>query len=108
LYGPNHIQVWLFVKERWSDLVKIWRGNSYNALNKLLRRLVSLFTEISAIEEAENLFIKGKGGPDWFVPPLADRSVAKGLEIARTRVDWLSRNRLEIHEWLRKEITLFK
>jgi hypothetical protein len=103
LHGPNHIQVWLFVKERWNDIVDLWKGSDWTQINDLLKFIVSLFTKPSLIDEAENLFVKKTSGDKWFVPPLADRAVLKGIELARVRVEWLKRHSDEVIGWLKAE-----
>ncbi|KAJ3415879.1 hypothetical protein HDV05_003943 [Chytridiales sp. JEL 0842] len=103
LYGPTHIQVWLFIKECWPEIVKLWEGRDWTQINNMLKTVVSLFTKPSMIEEAENLFVKKTGGDKWFVPPLGDRAVMKGIEIARTRVEFLDRHRNQVIGWLKAE-----
>ncbi|KAJ3321940.1 hypothetical protein HDU76_013989, partial [Blyttiomyces sp. JEL0837] len=105
LNGATHTNVWTFLKDRWRDFVDIWSGSDWTPVNGMLTELVSLFTEPSAIDEAQNLFITGKSGRgDWFVPPLARQAVLKGVEIARVRVHWLKKYHTQVQDWLRHEL----
>ncbi|KAJ3187595.1 hypothetical protein HK101_009312 [Irineochytrium annulatum] len=103
LYGPTHIQVWTFLLDRWKEFTSMWTGG-WNPVNGMLKNLVSVFAETSLIDEAEKLFLHGGGGPDFFVPPLADKAIKKGLEISKTRVAWLRRSGPALYEWLKSNV----
>ncbi|KAI9350667.1 peptidase family M1-domain-containing protein [Obelidium mucronatum] len=104
-----HTHVWMFVKERWSDIISRWSdsnsnnnsGTTWTKVNQFLEQLVAMFVEQSAILEAEQLFLVGGGG--WFVPPLADVAIKKGLEIAKRRAEWVKLNRRTVRDWLKAQ-----
>ncbi|KAJ3219009.1 hypothetical protein HDU67_002999 [Dinochytrium kinnereticum] len=100
LNGPSHVQVWNFLRNRWTDIVAIWAGSDWTQVNNLIQNVVSLFSEPSLIDEARRLFVDKEGGKDWFVPPLAEKAVSKGIELALTRVSWLKRSKNDLHQWL--------
>ncbi|KAJ1544061.1 hypothetical protein HK405_008920, partial [Cladochytrium tenue] len=82
-HAPSHVHLWSFLKDRWPDVVALWNGSDWTPLNSVLRDVVALFTEPSAIEEARRLFVEGTNSPKrgWFVPPLADKAVLQGIEV---------------------------
>ncbi|KAJ3095954.1 hypothetical protein HDU97_006340 [Phlyctochytrium planicorne] len=84
LYGPAHVHVWNFIRAKWGDICKMWNGSDWTTINNMLKNVVSLFSEASLIDEAVRLFVK-KTDPEWFVPPLAEKAVSKGVELAKVR-----------------------
>ncbi|ORY41927.1 hypothetical protein BCR33DRAFT_718578 [Rhizoclosmatium globosum] len=106
--GSHHMTVWTFMKERWSDIVEIWRRGAgteetvnWSKVNNFIGTLISSFVESSAIDEAQQLFLKAGGGEGWFVPPGADGAVRRGLERARINVKWVKLNGKLIKDWLK-------
>ncbi|KAI9357634.1 peptidase family M1-domain-containing protein [Zopfochytrium polystomum] len=96
LNGQAHINVWSFFKDRWHDIVSLWTGSDWTGVNDVLKEVVSKFTEPSAIAEARRLFVAKAGR--------AGVAVAKGVEIAESRVQWLKKNRAALHDWLKHEV----
>ena len=71
----------------------------------MLRSVVSRFTQSILVEEAEFLFIDKKD-PEFYIPPRASVSVAKGLEIAKQRIKWLEVYEHDVDNWLQRDTCL--
>ncbi|KAJ3060119.1 hypothetical protein HK102_009660, partial [Quaeritorhiza haematococci] len=96
------VVVWDFLRSRWKDVVKFWKGSGWKALNDMVGVVISRFRQTALVEEAERLFIR-REDQTWFVPPLSETAVRKGLEKFKTRIRWVQRNGDDLEAWFKKE-----
>lgn len=103
VYSPmGHMYTWNWLRSNWKTIMHLWKGLDYSHLNGVIQTVTSRFIQPVLVQEAEDLFLYRKD-PDFFIPPRAPIAVAKGLEIAKQRIEWLRLYEKDVESWLVNE-----
>ncbi|MDP3947398.1 MAG: ERAP1-like C-terminal domain-containing protein, partial [bacterium] len=85
--------VWEFVKANWDELKKRYHGGGFGSITRVVKGTVSGFTTEGELKDAEQ-FIRAHRVPG------TERAMKQALEVVRSNIAWLGRDRVEIADCL--------